>query len=301
MEKKISKKKKEMIKETVNEQMHDVIVNKRGWAYYEKHQPDYASFQTEIKKVIMTLIGPTVTENTKNGLRLDELKSDQNSLTKRMEEVEFVYKRVVKNASAQQDALTDLETRSKALRVTEERLRDQVKQCEGIKNQLSDKFKLLRDDRKVIMERMDNTDNELAQYRKDVRLMHDQISESCFAKIREANARSMENSRLFEEMTAKLEQLDQRHEILIEGDFRDQAVTIGKLTEGLIDLRKHVGNLDKAIVTDFDWKDKNRIYDHTISLNTARHNTLEYEFENMKKFLAAGHKQEVQNQIDSTI
>jgi len=48
----------------------------------------------------MTLIGPTVTENTKNGLRLDELKSDQNSLTKRMEEVEFVYKRVVKNASA---------------------------------------------------------------------------------------------------------------------------------------------------------------------------------------------------------
>jgi len=37
MDKKISQKKKEMIKETVNEQMHDVIVNKRGWAYYEKH------------------------------------------------------------------------------------------------------------------------------------------------------------------------------------------------------------------------------------------------------------------------
>jgi len=41
-------------------------------------------------------------------------------------------------------------------------LRDQVKQCEGIKNQLSDKFKLLPDDRKVIMERLDNTDNEIA-------------------------------------------------------------------------------------------------------------------------------------------
>lgn len=281
--------------------MHDVIVNKRGWAYYEHHQPDYASFQTEIKKVIMTLIGPTVTENTKNGLRLDELKCDQHSLAKRMEEVEFVYKRVVKNASAQQDALTDLETRSKALRVTEERLRDQVKQCEGIKNQLSDKFKLLRDDRKVIMERLDNTDHEIAQHRKDMRVMHDQITESTFSKIREANARSLENTRLYHENTIKLEQLDQRHESLIEGDFRDQAVTIGKLTEGLIDVRRNIQNLDKAIVTEFDWKDKNRIYDHTISLNTARHNEIEYEFSNMKKFIAGGHKQEIQNQIDSTI
>ena len=42
----------------------------------------------------------------------------------------MVYKRVVKNASAQQDALTNLETRSKALRITEERLKEQVKACE---------------------------------------------------------------------------------------------------------------------------------------------------------------------------
>ena len=55
------------IKETVDTQLHEVIRNKRGWAYYEKHQPDYAAFQAEVKKVIMTLIGPTVSENTKNG------------------------------------------------------------------------------------------------------------------------------------------------------------------------------------------------------------------------------------------
>ena len=32
------------IRETVSDQMHEVIKNKRGWAYYEKHQPDYAAF-----------------------------------------------------------------------------------------------------------------------------------------------------------------------------------------------------------------------------------------------------------------
>lgn len=49
----------------------------------------------------MTLLSPAVTENTKNGIRLDDLIKDQQAINKRMEEVEFVYKRVVKNASAQ--------------------------------------------------------------------------------------------------------------------------------------------------------------------------------------------------------
>ena len=114
--------------------MHDLVVKKRGWAYYEKHQPDYASFQNEIRKIIMTLVGPTVTENTKNGIKIDQVKDMQEDLARRMEEIEIVYKRVAKNASAQQDALSELETRSKALKITEERLKDQVKACSQIKN-----------------------------------------------------------------------------------------------------------------------------------------------------------------------
>ena len=47
-----------------------------------------------------------------------------------MQELELIYKKIVKNASSQQDALTDMETRSKALRLTEERLNAQVKECE---------------------------------------------------------------------------------------------------------------------------------------------------------------------------
>ena len=88
------------IKETVDTQLHEVVRNKRGWAYYEKHQPDYAAFQAEVKKVIMTLIGPTVSENTKNGLKIIEVSTEQDKLSRRLEEVEMVYKRVVKNASA---------------------------------------------------------------------------------------------------------------------------------------------------------------------------------------------------------
>ena len=121
----------------------------------------------------MTLIGPTVSENTKNGMKIDVVKEDQDKLSRRLEEVEMVYKRVVKNASAQQDALSDLETRSKALRITEERLREQVKHCESIKTQLSDKFKMLRDDRSVTISRLDHTDHELLQYRKEMRDLHD--------------------------------------------------------------------------------------------------------------------------------
>ena len=95
-----------------------------------------------------------------------------------MDELELVYKRVVRNASAFQDALSDMEVRSKALRLTEERLNSQVNECEGIKTALNDKFRLLRDDRTVIFGRLDHTDNELENYRKDIRALHDQISKS---------------------------------------------------------------------------------------------------------------------------
>lgn len=75
-------------------------------------------------------MGPVVNVNSKQGDEIDSVAREQDKLNKRLVDVEFVYKRVVKNAAAQQDALTDLETRSKALRMTEERLREQVKGCE---------------------------------------------------------------------------------------------------------------------------------------------------------------------------
>ena len=50
--------------------------------------------------MIMTLVGPTVTDNTRNGIMIGKMKSHQDSIDKRLEEIEFVYKKVCKNASA---------------------------------------------------------------------------------------------------------------------------------------------------------------------------------------------------------
>ena len=42
-----------------------------------------------------------------------------------------------------------------------------------IKSQLADKFKLLRDDRTTVLMRLDHVDNEIDQYRSEIRQIHD--------------------------------------------------------------------------------------------------------------------------------
>lgn len=67
--------------------------------------------------------------------------------------------------------------------------------------------------------------------------------------------------------------------------MREQAVNIGKLQDNFISVRKSIADLDKALVNEFDWNAKNAITDHQISLNTAHFNELEFQFNNMKKYL----------------
>ena len=155
----------------------------------------------------------------------------------------------MKNASAQQDALADLETRSKALRLTEQRLREQVKHCEGIKAQLSDKFKLIRDDRTLIMGRLDHTDTELLQYRKDIRELHDQVSRTVLQSVSDANARSLVTENGMGEVTRRIEELRTQFDTAIHLDLREQAVQVQKLNEHFISQRSLLATLDKAIVT----------------------------------------------------
>ena len=73
------------------------------------------------------------------------------------------------------------------------------------------------------MERLDNYDNEINQYRRDIRVMHDQISASVFEKLKIADARSLENTALFEQMTLRLNKIVERQETVIEVDFREQS------------------------------------------------------------------------------
>lgn len=52
---------------------------------------------------------------------------------------------------------------------------------------------MLRDDRSIIMQRLDHTDSEVHQYRKDVREMHDQLAKQLMDKVMDASRTSVKN------------------------------------------------------------------------------------------------------------
>jgi len=87
---------------------------------------------------------------------------------------------------------------------------------------------------------------------------------------------------------------------IVQEDLRDQAVNVGKLQDSYYQHRKAISDMDRALVTKFDWQDRNRIYDHQISLLSARHNEIMFEFKNMKEYMVNSMKAEVQAQIDAT-
>ena len=44
------------IRKTVKKEVDDVVKNKPGWARYQQFTPDQASFESEIKRMIMELL-----------------------------------------------------------------------------------------------------------------------------------------------------------------------------------------------------------------------------------------------------
>ena len=89
---------------------------------------------------------------------------------------------------------------------------------------MNDKFRLLRDDRSVIFGRLDHTDNELENYRKDIRALHDQISKSVLKQVHETNARTLETDLKVSELIAVSEKLQRKFHLMIETDFRESAI-----------------------------------------------------------------------------
>lgn len=85
--------------------------------------------------------------------------------------------------------------------------------------------------------RLDHVDNEIDQYRSEIRQIHDQISESVFEKIREANARTLTNESMFQNMQMKVQEMSNRFEVLVENDIREQAIHVAKLNESYIEHR----------------------------------------------------------------
>ena len=80
----------------------------------------------------------------------------------------FTYQKVKKNADLQQDALKKLESRTDAMDAFEKVMKEEMKNLDSIRSQVADRFKLLRDDRNSMLKKVDNIDNEVAKYRKDI-------------------------------------------------------------------------------------------------------------------------------------
>lgn len=133
---------------------------------------------------------------------------------------------------------------------------------------------MLRDDRSVTIARLDHTDNELQQYRKDIRELHDQISASVLDAVGQANARSLVNENNVVALTEQVDKLYESVEVYIKDDLRKQAVEVSSLKEFFIEQRKLIQTLDKALVTEFRWLERNKLYDHEISLLTSNLNSI---------------------------
>ena len=133
---------------------------------------------------------------------------------------------------------------------------------------------MLRDDRSVTIARLDHTDNELLQYRKDIRELHDQISASVLDAVGQANARSLVNENNVIALTDQVDKLYESVEVYIKDDLRKQAVEVSSLKEFFIEQRKLIQTLDKALVTEFRWLERNKLYDHEISLLTSNLNNV---------------------------
>ena len=112
-----------------------------------------------------------------NSTHVKQLMKSNKMLMRRVMEMEFIFHKVTKNSTQQQDALKNLETRTNALSLTEQRLRKEVQLVEDIKEQMEEKFKMLRNDRSTILKRMDNTDSEIGKYRSHMEDFMDSTSQ----------------------------------------------------------------------------------------------------------------------------
>ena len=94
-----------------------------------------------------------------NSEAVEEISKNNKVLTRRLMEMEYIFHKVAKNATAQQDALNDIETRTKALDLTEQRLNREITRVMDARDEVSWKFKMMKQDREAIEKRMMDTDN----------------------------------------------------------------------------------------------------------------------------------------------
>ena len=118
--------------------------------------------------MIMELLQPSIHELHTSAERNKELNEQHRILHRRLDEMEYTYQKVKKNADLQQDMLKKLEARQEAMTAFEKQLKEEMKEVTAVKGQINERFRLLRDDRNALLKKVDNIDYEVGQYRKDI-------------------------------------------------------------------------------------------------------------------------------------
>ena len=99
------------LKSKAKAEMEDVLTSKPAWARYEAFTPDQAAFESEIRRTIMELLQPAIHELHTSAKTNKEFNDQHRLLHRRLDEMEYTYQKVKRNADLQQDLLAKLETR----------------------------------------------------------------------------------------------------------------------------------------------------------------------------------------------
>lgn len=118
--------------------------------------------------MIIALLEPKVKQLAENDHLSKTIHSNYGNLKRRLDEMEFVFTKVTKNATIQQDLLTQLETNASKLKLQEDTLMFEIDKVKEIKDQIQLQFEFIRDDRNGILRKFDNLSGEVTDYRQEM-------------------------------------------------------------------------------------------------------------------------------------
>jgi CDP-diacylglycerol pyrophosphatase len=111
--------------------------------------------------MILELLEPTCKDMADNAQVSKSIQMNYTKLKRRLDEMEFVFTKVTKNATLQQDMLRQLETNTNKLKLQEEQMKIEIMNIHAIKDRVQDQFNLLRDDRQVFLKKIETLAEEV--------------------------------------------------------------------------------------------------------------------------------------------
>ena len=118
--------------------------------------------------MIIALLEPKVKQLAENNHLSKTIHNNYGNLKRRLDEMEFVFTKVTKNATIQQDLLTQLETNAQKLKLQEDTMMFEIDKVKEIQDRIQHQFEFIRDDRNGILKKFDNLSGEVTDYRQEI-------------------------------------------------------------------------------------------------------------------------------------